>query len=108
MPQDLRRRRPAYVASRAALLIAVTVTALYTAALARTTTATASTPSASRAATKAAEGHYTPAACNSTENNYLRRDFARCFSMVRTGLNHQITANPNYPPPTALGPADIQ
>ncbi len=57
---------------------------------------------------KAAQGHYTNAPCNTVEKNYLKRDFARCFAVVRTALDHQIKADPNAPPPTALGPADIQ
>ncbi|MGI8578488.1 MAG: carboxypeptidase regulatory-like domain-containing protein [Nocardioidaceae bacterium] len=52
--------------------------------------------------------NYKPAACNAAEKNYLKRDFARCFSLIRTNLQHQVVANPNDPPPTALGPADIQ
>lgn len=52
--------------------------------------------------------NYKPSACNTAEKNYLKRDFARCFSLIRTNLQHKVVANPNDPPPTALGPADIQ
>ena len=106
MPNVPRRRWAAPAARHAALLITVLATALYTVAVASAGSANART--ATPSATKAAEAHYTAASCNSTEQHYLQRDFARCFAMVRTGLNHQITADPNDPPPTALGPADIQ
>ncbi|HET8662828.1 MAG TPA: carboxypeptidase regulatory-like domain-containing protein [Nocardioides sp.] len=56
---------------------------------------------------KAAEAHYTNAPCNRAQKDYLERHLARCFSVVRTALDHQITPAAD-PPPTALGPADIQ
>jgi hypothetical protein len=34
--------------------------------------------------------------------------FARCFAIVRTPSDHRITPDASGPPPTALGPADIQ
>lgn len=58
-------------------------------------------------AQKSAEAHYTNAPCNRAEKNYLKKDLARCFAVVRTALDHQITPAAD-PPPTALGPADIQ
>src|SRR3954465_8210499 len=56
---------------------------------------------------KAAEAHYTNAPCNRAQKDYLERHLARCFSVVRTALDHQINPAAD-PPPTALGPADIQ
>lgn len=56
---------------------------------------------------KSVRAHYTNAPCNRAEKNYLERDLARCFSVVRTALDHQIKAAAD-PPSTALGPADIQ
>ena len=56
---------------------------------------------------KAAEAHYTNAPCNRAQNDYLEKHLARCFSVVRTALDHQINPSAD-PPPTALGPADIQ
>jgi hypothetical protein len=56
---------------------------------------------------KAAEAHYTNAPCNRAQDNFLERHLARCFSVVRTALDHQINPAAD-PPPTALGPADIQ
>ncbi len=54
---------------------------------------------------KAAEAHYTNVPCNTS---HLKKNVARCFAIVRTALNHQITASANQPPSGALGPADIQ
>ena len=56
---------------------------------------------------KSEEAHYTNAACNRAQKDYLAKHLARCFSVVRTALDHQITPAAD-PPPTALGPADIQ
>ena len=56
---------------------------------------------------KSAEAHYTNAPCNRAQKDYLAKHLARCFSVVRTALDHQITPAAD-PPPTALGPADIQ
>ena len=56
---------------------------------------------------KDAQAHYTDAPCNRAEKDYLARHLARCFSVVRTAADHQITPAAD-PPPTALGPADIQ
>ncbi len=56
---------------------------------------------------KDAQAHYTNAPCNRAEKDYLEKHLARCFSVVRTALDHQITPAAD-PPPTALGPADIQ
>jgi N-acetylneuraminic acid mutarotase len=56
---------------------------------------------------KSEEAHYTNAPCNVAEKNYLKKNLARCFSVVRTALDHQIVPAAD-PPPTALGPADIQ
>src|SRR5690349_23062667 len=58
-------------------------------------------------AQKSEQAHYTNAPCNRAEKNYLAQHLARCFSVVRTALDHQITPAAD-PPPTALGPADIQ
>ena len=52
---------------------------------------------------KTAEAHYTNAPCNRAQKAQL----ARCYAVVRTGANHEITPAAD-PPPTALGPADIQ
>jgi N-acetylneuraminic acid mutarotase len=56
---------------------------------------------------KSAEAHYTNAPCNRAQKDYLERHLARCFSVVRTALDHEINPAAD-PPPTALGPADIQ
>ena len=56
---------------------------------------------------KSEQAHYTNAPCNRAEKDYLAQHLARCFSVVRTALDHQITPAAD-PPPTALGPADIQ
>jgi N-acetylneuraminic acid mutarotase len=56
---------------------------------------------------KSEQAHYTNAPCNRAEKNYLAQHLARCFSVVRTSADHQITPAAD-PPPTALGPADIQ
>jgi N-acetylneuraminic acid mutarotase len=56
---------------------------------------------------KAEQAHYTNAPCNREQKDYLAKHLARCFSVVRTALDHQITPAAD-PPPTALGPADIQ
>src|SRR5690349_16911897 len=56
---------------------------------------------------KSEQAHYTNAPCNRAEKNYLAQHLARCFSVVRTAPDHQITPAAD-PPPTALGPADIQ
>jgi N-acetylneuraminic acid mutarotase len=59
----------------------------------------------------AAAGHYTNAPCNRAVNKTSKaswRVFARCFSVVHTGTDHRIVANPNDPPAGSLGPADIQ
>src|SRR5262245_25113301 len=56
---------------------------------------------------KSEQAHYTNAPCNRAEKDYLARHLARCFSVVRTALDHQINPAAD-PPPTALGPADIQ
>ena len=56
---------------------------------------------------KDAQAHYTNAPCNRSQKDYLERHLARCFSVVRTALDHQITPAAD-PPPSALGPADIQ
>jgi N-acetylneuraminic acid mutarotase len=56
---------------------------------------------------KAAEAHYTNAPCNRAQKDYLQRHLARCFSVIRTALDHQINPAAD-PPPTALGPTDIQ
>ena len=45
--------------------------------------------------------------CNRAQKDYLEKHLARCFSVVRTALDHQITPAAD-PPPSALGPADIQ
>ena len=56
---------------------------------------------------KTHEAHYTNAPCNRAQKDYLQKHLARCFSVVRTALDHQISPAAD-PPPTALGPADIQ
>ena len=56
---------------------------------------------------KDAQAHYTNAPCNRAQKDYLVKHLARCFSVVRTALDHQITPAAD-PPPSALGPADIQ
>ena len=56
---------------------------------------------------KDAQAHYTNAPCNRAQKDYLAKHLARCFSVVRTALDHQITPAAD-PPPSALGPADIQ
>ena len=56
---------------------------------------------------KHAQAHYTNAPCNRAQQDYLQKHLARCFSVVRTALDHQISPAAD-PPPTALGPADIQ
>ncbi|HEY2505791.1 MAG TPA: carboxypeptidase regulatory-like domain-containing protein [Streptosporangiaceae bacterium] len=54
---------------------------------------------------KTAESHYTNAPCNTTN---LKANYATCFSMVYTSVKNQIAASPDQPPPTALGPTQIQ
>ncbi len=46
----------------------------------------------------------TSAGCNTAP----RKGFARCFAVVRTAAPGRITADAGGPPPSALGPADIQ
>jgi hypothetical protein len=46
----------------------------------------------------------TPAGCNTAQP----AGYARCFAIVRTPSDHQITPDASGPPSTALGPADIQ
>jgi N-acetylneuraminic acid mutarotase len=56
---------------------------------------------------KTAEAHYTNAACNRAQQDYVQKHLARCFSVIRTALDHQVDPSAD-PPPTALGPSDIQ
>jgi N-acetylneuraminic acid mutarotase len=93
---------------RVLTLLTVAATTLLMAAVAQSPARAAPSASPGTQSAKEADVHYTAAPCNSAEKNYLRTDFARCFAMVRTALNHDITADPNDPPPTALGPAQIQ
>jgi hypothetical protein len=46
----------------------------------------------------------TKAACNTAK----KPGFAQCFAIVRTPTDGQITSNTSGPPPTSLGPSDIQ
>jgi N-acetylneuraminic acid mutarotase len=90
---------------RCAAGLAVVVTALYTAVL------PASAPAAGAPAAppkSPAEAHYTPAPCRTAETSNRNGHFARCFAMVQTAVDHEIRGDPHGPPPTALGPADIQ
>ena len=66
---------------------------------------TGNTGKAAAQADKSAAQHYTDAGCNTTN---LKPNYARCFAMVYTAVKNQIAATPDQPPPTALGPADIQ
>jgi N-acetylneuraminic acid mutarotase len=58
-------------------------------------------------AQKTAEAHYTDAACNRAQKDYLEKGLARCFAVVRTALDHEIVPAAD-PPSSALGPSDIQ
>jgi hypothetical protein len=84
----------------AAIAVAATLAA-GTGALVPVTAATASTPPVSAHPLLTAN---TPAPCNKA----ARPDVARCFAIVRTPSDHEITADSSGPPSTALGPADIQ
>ncbi len=76
-----------------------------------TSTAAASTGKAGRTgkataqADKSAAQHYTDAGCNTAS---LKANYASCFAMVYTAIKNKIAATPDQPPPTALGPSDIQ
>ena len=96
------QRRRSLRAYTAVIAAAVTVLGLV---LIPAATASAAAPPPSP---KAAEATYANAACNVAQKNVTAKAFARCFAMVRTGLDKQIKADPNDPPATALGPAQIQ
>ncbi len=72
---------------------------------ARPVPANAAQPSSSAA-------NYTPAPCNAAPKKpagpAAAKPIARCYAMVRTEPDHQITPDAGAPPAGALGPADIQ
>jgi hypothetical protein len=45
---------------------------------------------------------------NASCNKVMPKGYMRCFAIVRTPADHQITADQSGPPSTALTPADIQ
>lgn len=57
---------------------------------------------------KTAEANYTPAACNVAKPGVSKTIYAQCFATVYTTDGKGIVANATTPPPTALGPAQIQ
>ncbi len=117
MPHSRRLRSTISVLAAVAAVAGLTLTAPGPAQAVTTGGAAATTTAPSKAAAKPdprvdrvqkdAQAHYTNAPCNRTEKDYLEKHLARCFSVVRTALDHQITPAAD-PPPTALGPADIK
>jgi subtilase family serine protease len=73
-----------------------------------TTAASKSAPTAGEPAANGSHPHYKPAACNAAQKKVGGRAFAQCYAMIRTALAGTVTADAAGPPPTALGPAQIQ
>jgi N-acetylneuraminic acid mutarotase len=77
----------------------------HTSAAAASTGKAGRTGKATAQADKSAAQHYTDAGCNTAS---LKANYASCFAMVYTAIKNKIAATPDQPPPTALGPSDIQ
>jgi N-acetylneuraminic acid mutarotase len=87
----------------------------YIAALATVVTAAgmivaAATPAQAGPPAPAAKltANYKAAPCNATQPSKNGRDFARCYALIHTDASGKATPNDAAPPPTALGPAQIQ
>src|SRR5262249_53566327 len=71
-------------------------------------TAKSAPAAATKAAAQAGAADYLPATCNAAQQNVSGKVFAQCFALIRTALAGRVSANAAAPPPTALGPAQIQ
>ncbi|HEY7050310.1 MAG TPA: carboxypeptidase regulatory-like domain-containing protein [Jatrophihabitantaceae bacterium] len=65
-------------------------------------------PAAGQAAPNGSQPNYQPAPCNVAQKKVGGKAFAQCFAMIHTALAGTVTADAAGPPPTALGPAQIQ
>jgi hypothetical protein len=93
---------PATAGGKAVALGAVVVLAAGSASLAAQTAFGSAGPRPSAAQPELVAN--TPAPCNRPQP----KGYARCFAIVRTPSDHQITPDQSGPPSTALTPADLQ
>jgi N-acetylneuraminic acid mutarotase len=97
--------KPRFARPRAYLAVLATVATVAGTLVAATTSAQAAPPPTPN---KVLTANYKAAECNKAEVSAHGRDFARCYALIHTDGSGRVNPNDAAPPPTALGPAQIQ